>query len=506
MKNWAMFLGLLLSSSLASADVPTQLHYNGYLTNAVGEAVDCPDALQCGQAYDLTFRLYQQADGGALLWEETHPEIGLYQGSFHAILGALNPITSELLEQPTWLAVKVNDSPEMLPRQALSSAAYALRAQVAESAVLAADTHQLGGLAASEYATGPHTVDTHLTEEDVDAMVANNDYAVGPHTVDTLSSLTCAPDQVARWNGSSWACSDSASTGVSLDPIPCDAEHAGEFHLDTTTNKLTLCNGDVWLNVRVCDDNCPSLDTAVCGEALTTDCGTLCPGSGTSLNATQCLIAQSTALCGTQVLDQCENACGMDGTDLDLSQCLPNVVQCGQAVQDPCGNICGMNGTSCGPGDSCLNDSCCGNNVVEGSESCDDGNLDPGDGCDESCQNEGINFVGYAFWSQTCSSQSDANQDSLMDTACQNAHGLGSRAASNTELIEGTIDSLPGSNGSGEHLILKCPECAGTPQSFCVSGHSRKCVNPGASWPTGYGSAGWNPNCNTSSRSALCVQ
>jgi hypothetical protein len=37
----------------------------------------------------------------------------------------------------------------------------------------------------NEFSTGPHTVDTTLTEDQVDTMVSNNGYSMGDHTVDT---------------------------------------------------------------------------------------------------------------------------------------------------------------------------------------------------------------------------------------------------------------------------------------------------------------------------------
>ena len=51
-----------------------------------------------------------------------------------------------------------------------------------------------GIVVCSDYdgATGPHTVDTdtHLSESEVDAYVANNGYSTGPHTVDTGTTLS----------------------------------------------------------------------------------------------------------------------------------------------------------------------------------------------------------------------------------------------------------------------------------------------------------------------------
>ena len=62
-----IFLGLVPH---ATAEVPQQLHYSGYLTNAAGEAVDCPDSLQCAEVFDLNFKLYGSAEGGTPIWEE----------------------------------------------------------------------------------------------------------------------------------------------------------------------------------------------------------------------------------------------------------------------------------------------------------------------------------------------------------------------------------------------------------------------------------------------------
>jgi hypothetical protein len=214
-----------------SAAVPTQLHYNGYLTNELGEAVDCPDPIQCAIQYILVFRLYDQESEGSLLWEETHVDTAFYGGSFHLVLGDSTPISPASLDSPVWVGIAVNDNGEMSPRQRVVSAAFALRAGSAEQADEAANATQLGGMAATDYASaatlnevqgnlapvattgsfddlvdvpsgladgdddtqlgtvevqnivsgtgyvpGPHTVDTTLSEAEIDAYVANNGY------------------------------------------------------------------------------------------------------------------------------------------------------------------------------------------------------------------------------------------------------------------------------------------------------------------------------------------
>ncbi len=64
---------LLLNGGLAFGEVPSRLHYQGHLTNAAGEAVDCPDTIQCDTSYNLTFRLYDDPSAEvsimATLWD-----------------------------------------------------------------------------------------------------------------------------------------------------------------------------------------------------------------------------------------------------------------------------------------------------------------------------------------------------------------------------------------------------------------------------------------------------
>ena len=175
----------------ANAEVPQQMHYNGYLTNAVGEALDCPDAMQCGENYDITFRLYTSEESGATIWEETHPSIPIYGGSFHALLGSGSPITPELLSESVWLAVKINNNAEMMPRQKLASAAFALRAGTVDHAENAA---QLGGMAPEDFAT---------TDE-----VAELQTIIDGNDDDTLATLGCTEGQVAIHSGGAWSCAD----------------------------------------------------------------------------------------------------------------------------------------------------------------------------------------------------------------------------------------------------------------------------------------------------------
>ena len=184
-------------------------------------------------------------------------------------------------------------------------------------------------------------------------------------------------------------------------------------------------------------------------------------------------------------------------------------------IEPLCGNKVLNPGEQCDDGNVKDGDGCtakclknvCGDGILHvGVEACDDGNTKAGDGCSDLCALESKTFKGYANWSQNVNSQSDAVQDAAMDQACKSKYGAGAVAATIGDILnkQTKIKGLPGTNGSGQHLLGKCPDCAGNNSGGAQSGHCRKCVNPGAGWPAQL-NAGWNTNCCNSTRSAICL-
>ncbi len=94
--------------------------YPGRLTDEAGQPV--PDG-----AYDFTFALYDTETGGQPLWSEVQKGVRVQGGSFSALLGSVNPIPEEALdESPLWLAVSVRGPEDdeftpLTPRQQLSA-------------------------------------------------------------------------------------------------------------------------------------------------------------------------------------------------------------------------------------------------------------------------------------------------------------------------------------------------------------------------------------------------
>lgn len=117
--------GLLLSCMSIQAQIPSTLSFQGVLGDGAGQAM-------ADGSYALTFRLYTQAMGGTPLWTETQT-LDVNGGVFNAQLGSVTALTPTF-DKGYWLGVSVDGSAELVPRTALLSVPYALRAGHAESA------------------------------------------------------------------------------------------------------------------------------------------------------------------------------------------------------------------------------------------------------------------------------------------------------------------------------------------------------------------------------------
>jgi hypothetical protein len=74
----ALVTSLILVTSI-SADIPHLIRYQGKVTDKQGAPLN--------GAYNITFRIYDSATGGTLLWSETQPSIPVNNGIFTVLLG-----------------------------------------------------------------------------------------------------------------------------------------------------------------------------------------------------------------------------------------------------------------------------------------------------------------------------------------------------------------------------------------------------------------------------------
>ena len=201
--KWASLVVLpcLLAPALTLA-VPLQLAHQGRLLDAEQAPLD--------GTHDLTFRVYDAPTDGTLLWEETVGEV--FQGGFYStILGAddANPLDDGIFATPPlYLELTVDDGDPLLPRQAVNSVPFALRAGTAENL-------EGGYVDASEVSIdGELVIDADGNWVGPTPPVTWDDLSGVPgglldgQDADTLAGLSCGDGSVAKYDTDAglWDC------------------------------------------------------------------------------------------------------------------------------------------------------------------------------------------------------------------------------------------------------------------------------------------------------------
>ena len=241
----ALFALVVLLPCLALALVPGRTNVQGQLLNDAGVPVS--------GTYTLTFTVYDAMTDGNALHTETHTGVVVTEGLFDVVLGSESAIDGAVFSgaTATYLGIKVDDGPGVpaggeaeLPRKQLTSVAYSFASMSANQSLdlacsgcisageldfdVATQT-ELDAAVASLSALIPTSVNG-LTGGTINGdVVINGTLKVGANAVcdasgncgDTLGDLDCAKDQIAKWSGTAWACSD--DTGGSTPPT-CDNE------------------------------------------------------------------------------------------------------------------------------------------------------------------------------------------------------------------------------------------------------------------------------------------
>ncbi len=160
-KMTMFMIGMIVLATVVSAQIPERINYQGLLVDKdTGENLAGPVV--------LTFRLFKldDCDTGTqseAIWSEMHTSVDLDNGIFSIVLGSVTAFPDSLrFDEEYCLGVEV-DGEELLPRQPLSSVAYALNS-------LRADT----ALTVLEYPSHDHN-DLYYTESELNtAGTLNN--------------------------------------------------------------------------------------------------------------------------------------------------------------------------------------------------------------------------------------------------------------------------------------------------------------------------------------------
>ncbi len=118
---------LLFLNSLAMADVPQVISFQGVLTDDMGKVFDT--------TLPITFTIYFEQTGGVSLWTETHPSVVVRSGLFNVNLGSIAPLVDTVFKESTrWLGITAGDEAEMNPRTSFSTVPYSYRVGTVDSA------------------------------------------------------------------------------------------------------------------------------------------------------------------------------------------------------------------------------------------------------------------------------------------------------------------------------------------------------------------------------------
>ena len=215
------------------AAVPDDLNYQGYLTNSSGSPIN-------GTVF-INFSLYNVETGGIALWSDIR-SVNVTNGLFSVTLGGTaSPFPLGLFDDPLWLGIDVSGDGEMTPRAAISSAAFAHKAD---------DALTLQGQSASFFDQSAHVTDTsnphNVTAAQVGAAtptdIATHAANASAHHSKT-TSFTELTDQAGDTQIPSAITRDSELTAHSSNPAAhhsryTDIEAVNAMGIKTDTNPL----------------------------------------------------------------------------------------------------------------------------------------------------------------------------------------------------------------------------------------------------------------------------
>lgn len=207
-----------------------------------------------------------------------------------------------------------------------------------------------------------------------------------PCTKDACSGGSCqhAPQAGACDDGNACTVGDSCQQGKCMpasidtcdDGNPCTKDSCSPAIGCQHAPQPGTCDDK---NVCTVGDSC-SDGNCVSGPSLNCDDGNVCTVDGCDASK-GCTHAPAQGACSDG------NACTLTDT------CQAGV--CVGANPPSCNDSNACTTDTCNPATGCVQapiTPCCGNGIMEAGETCDDGNLAPGDGCDASCKSEGLCF------------------------------------------------------------------------------------------------------------------
>nr|MBC8412047.1 hypothetical protein [bacterium] len=138
---FVLLASLVLVPAVSIAQIPEEVNYQGYLTDAGGPV---------NGFFDVFFQIFDSSVDGNSLWSETQ-NIEVVEGIYNVTLGAVSPLNITL-DAAVWLQVAIDENGSatiepleiLSPRQKFSAVPFAINA------------HRLDGLDSTDFAASTH--------------------------------------------------------------------------------------------------------------------------------------------------------------------------------------------------------------------------------------------------------------------------------------------------------------------------------------------------------------
>ncbi|MFU8803659.1 MAG: pyocin knob domain-containing protein [Bradymonadaceae bacterium] len=259
-------VGLVSAFSVdVAAEPPPTLTHQGRLV--------ADDGTPVSGAVELTYTLYNAAQGGEILWQEVVEAELDGSGFYSVVLGSeSNPVNATVLEDGAiWMGVKVDDGEELEPRIGLHSVPFA---QVAARATSVADGSVGPAALGSDFRLGWDKLDgvpNDVWQDTLEDLQCGADefpvfdggawgcMAIGDLGEPGSPALTCASGQVSRFDGSNWVCDEavrSVAPGVGIGITGTSGEP--EIRVLFGQEVRTVCEGN---DPRLSDARAPTADS-----------------------------------------------------------------------------------------------------------------------------------------------------------------------------------------------------------------------------------------------------
>ncbi|MFH1892915.1 MAG: tail fiber domain-containing protein [Candidatus Zixiibacteriota bacterium] len=172
----------ILSASIAVADAPQLINYQGRLMNAQRAPMDT--------TVGILFAIYNDSTATESLWSELHESVLIRNGLFTVILGSLSPLSDTVfLDTSRYLGITMGGDGELSPRTRLVTAPFSHRVSTVDGAT--------GGTITSSVSVGSghnNTGSNSLVAGSNNTVTGNESAILGgdDHEISGARSAVCA--------------------------------------------------------------------------------------------------------------------------------------------------------------------------------------------------------------------------------------------------------------------------------------------------------------------------